>query len=42
LIENEKKAKTMGERGYTRVIYGKFCIKKRNERLKKIYEAALK
>lgn len=42
LIEDEKRAKLMGERGYTRVIYGKFCIKNRNKKLKKIYEEALK
>ncbi len=41
LIEDKKLRERMGKAGKNQVVCGKFSIKKRNERLQKIYEEAL-
>jgi len=42
LIKNEKLRIKMGEEGYKKVTKGKFSIEKRNKKLRKIYEEAVK
>jgi len=42
LLKNDKKRKEMGKIGFKKVTKGKFSIKERNKKLRKIYEEALK
>ncbi|MCL6500883.1 MAG: hypothetical protein K6T16_02520, partial [Candidatus Pacearchaeota archaeon] len=42
LIENEKLRERMGKEGFKQVSQGKFSIKERNKKLRRIYEEALK
>jgi glycosyltransferase involved in cell wall biosynthesis len=42
LIKDEKLRKTMGEKGHKEIKEGKFSIKERNKKFKKIYEEAIK
>ena len=42
LIKNNKLREKLGENGFNRVSIGKFSIDKKNEKLRKIYETALK
>jgi glycosyltransferase involved in cell wall biosynthesis len=42
LIEDKKLRERMGEAGKYQIAHGKFSIRKRNERLRKIYEEALR
>ena len=41
LIENENLRRNMGQAGKEEIVSGKFCVKKRNRKLKQIYEEAL-
>ncbi|MCS7134660.1 MAG: hypothetical protein NZ889_02270, partial [Candidatus Pacearchaeota archaeon] len=42
LIENKETRKKMGNYGFKLVAQGKFSIRKRNKKLRKIYEESLK
>jgi len=42
LIKNKKMREKMGEKGFKQIKDGKFSIKERNKKLRKIYEEAIK